>query len=31
MNDPETLGTSGEFRESLKETDWAWIAGFIDG
>ena len=21
----------GEFRESLKETDWAWIAGFIDG
>lgn len=21
----------GEFRESLKEIDWAWIAGFIDG
>jgi hypothetical protein len=21
----------GEFRESLKETDWAWLAGFIDG
>jgi len=22
---------SGEFRESLKSTDWAWIAGFLDG
>jgi len=21
----------GEFRESLKKTDWAWIAGFLDG
>ena len=21
----------GELRESLKETDWAWLAGFIDG
>jgi len=21
----------GEFSESLKETEWAWIAGFIDG
>ncbi len=21
----------GEFRESLQETDWAWLAGFLDG
>lgn len=31
MCNPETLGKPGEFREPLKETDWAWIAGFIDG
>jgi hypothetical protein len=26
-----TVRKEGEFRESLKETDWAWLAGFIDG
>lgn len=25
------METQGEFRESLQETDWAWLAGFIDG
>ena len=27
----ETASKEGEFRESLKETDWAWLAGFLDG
>ncbi len=26
-----TVRKEGELRESLKETDWAWLAGFIDG
>ena len=27
----QTSNAEGEFRENLKETDWAWLAGFIDG
>ena len=25
------METQGEFRETLPDTDWAWLAGFIDG
>lgn len=27
----ETVRKEGEFRESLKETDWAWLSGMLDG
>ncbi len=29
--DDVTEMQEGEFRESLQETDWAWLAGFLDG
>lgn len=31
MKDLRLMEKQGELRESLKDTDWAWIAGFVDG
>ena len=31
MGTPQTPSKEGEFRESLQATDWAWLAGLIDG